>query len=373
MKTKNIVFLCASLAKGGAERVVSLLLKEYAKRENIQVHLIMMQEGIDYDIPKNITITTLYKQEKNNVVKLLELPLVAFRLRAYIKRHNIDTVISFLYRPNYVNIIAKLMGSKHRTIINIRSTTSRYLEEGFSGKVNLFLIDKLFDKADIIISNSHGVDEDLKSLTKITTLTKVIHNPIDLELINAKKDVCEDTPFVFKPQKKYIISLGRLIKLKRNHDLIDAFHNLHQTHENVEILFLGDGDLRETLLTYVHSLGLSKKIHFLGNVGNPFYYLNKSDIFVLNSQTEGFPNVLLEALSVGLKVISSNCKSGPVEILENGEYGLLYPVGDVNILTNLLKNLLNTESDNAISSKKAIKRSEIFKLENIIKQFDEVV
>lgn len=373
MKSKNILILCATMQKGGAERVISLLLKELENEQNIKVHFMMMEDGIDYDLPKSITPKILSNSKKSGIQKLIELPFVAFKLKKYIKENDIDTVMSFLYRPNYINILAKVFGSSHRSIINIRSTTSRYKNEGLLGKVNLCLINNLFDKADLIISNSKGVDEDLKSLMNITTNTKVIYNPVDIEYINSKKDICEDLDFDFNENKKYIISVGRLIPLKRNMDLITAFFELQKNDDSLELIFLGDGILKNDLLNYCSELNISNKIHFLGNVKNPFYYLSKSDLFVLNSEVEGFPNVLVEAMVCGLPVISSDCKSGPKEILEDEKYGLLYPVGDVDKLKEKMKFYLYENIDNETIKIKNLQRIEDFNIEKIMKKFKDVV
>lgn len=373
MKNKNILIFCASMQKGGAERVISLLLKELENEENIKVHFMMMEYGIEYDLPKYITPIILSNSKKSGVKKLLELPFVAMKLKKYIKENNINIVMSFLYRPNYINILAKIFGSSHKSIINIRQTTSRYLSEGLLGKVNLFLINNLFNKADLIISNSKGVDEDLKSLMSITTNTKVINNPINTEYINNKKDICEDIDFEFKQNKKYIISVGRLIKQKRNIDLIKAFFELQKNDNSLELIFLGDGILKDELINDCVKLGIKEKVHFLGNVKNPFYYLVKSDLFVLTSEFEGFPNVLVEAMACGLPVISSDCKSGPREILEDEKYGLLYPVGSVEILIEKIKFYLYEDIQKENIKKKNLKKIEDFSVDKIINQFKKVL
>lgn len=295
------------------------------------------------------------------------------KLKKYIKENHIDTVMSFLYRPNYINILAKIFGSTHKSIINIRSTTSRYKTEGILGKINLFLINSLFDKADLIISNSKGVDEDLKSLINITTNTKVIYNPVDIKYINSKKDICEDVDFEFKKNKKYIISIGRLIPLKRNIDLIKAFFELQKNDDSLELIFLGDGILKDSLINDCIKLGIKEKVHFLGNVKNPFYYLVKSDLFVLNSEIEGFPNVLVEAMACGLPVVSSDCKSGPREILEDEKYGLLYPVGDVGTLIEKIKFYSYQDVDKEVIKVKNLKRIEDFSVDKIMNQFKKVL
>lgn len=370
---KNILIFCASMQKGGAERVISLLLKELEKEQNVKIHFMMMEEGIEYDLPKSIILIILSNSKKSGVKKLLELSFVAMKLKKYIKENNINIVMSFLYRPNYINILAKIFGSNHKSIINIRSTTSRYKSEGFLGKINLFLINNLFDKSDLIISNSKGVDKDLKSLMNITTNTKVIYNPVDIEYINSKKSICEDVDFVFKENKKYIISVGRLIPLKRNIDLIKAFFELQKNDDSLELIFLGDGVLKDNLINDCIKLSIKEKVHFLGNVKNPFYYLNKSDLFVLNSEIEGFPNVLVEAMACGLPVISSDCKSGPREILEDEKYGLLYPVGNVDILIGKMKYYLyeNIEKENI--KKENLKKIEDFSVYKIMNQFKKVL
>jgi N-acetylgalactosamine-N,N'-diacetylbacillosaminyl-diphospho-undecaprenol 4-alpha-N-acetylgalactosaminyltransferase len=281
--------------------------------------------------------------------------------------------MSFLYRPNYINILSKIFAAKHKTIINIRSTTSRYLNEGLLGKVNLFLIRNLFNKADLVVSNSEGVDEDLKSIMNIATNTTVIHNPVDIEYINSKKNICKDIKFDFKKDIKYIISVGRVIPLKRNQDLIEAFYELQKKDYNIEVIFLGDGVLKNSLLKYCQDLKIEKKVHFLGNVSNPFYYLNQSNLFVLNSQTEGFPNVLVEAMACGLPVIASDCKSGPREILEDGKYGHLYQVGNIKELTEKMKIVLYEDADLANIEKQNLKRIEDFKINKIMKEFREIL
>jgi N-acetylgalactosamine-N,N'-diacetylbacillosaminyl-diphospho-undecaprenol 4-alpha-N-acetylgalactosaminyltransferase len=361
------------MQKGGAERVVSLLLKELENEQNIKVHFIMMEDGIEYDLPKSITPIILSNSKKSGIQKLLELPFVAWKLKKYIKENDIDTVMSFLYRPNYINILAKIFGSSHKSIINIRSTTSRYKNEGFLGKINLFLINSLFNRADLIISNSKGVDEDLKSLMSITTNTKVIYNPVDCDYINSKKDICEDVDFEFKEDKKYIISVGRLIPLKRNIDLIKAFFELQKNDDSLELAFLGDGILKEELKVECIKLEIKEKAHFLGNVKNPFYYLNKSNLFVLNSEIEGFPNVLVEAMACGLPVISSDCKSGPREILEDEKYGLLYPIRDVNTLIEKMKFYLYGNTDREEIKIKNLKRIEDFSVDKIMNKFKKVL
>jgi len=378
MKKRKILLFINSLYSAGAERVFSILSNYLNEREDIELHIVMIDNIVMYDLPKtqNFKIFKPSKTEnpKNPYWKFLELPLLALRLSKYIKENDIDIAVSFLYRANYINLISKLLKSNHKAVINIRSTTSRYLKEGVSGKVNLFLIKNLFNLADLIISNSYGVKKDLETLFEIKTRHISIPNPLNIDKIQRLRKEKDEKYFLVDENKKYIISVGRLIPLKRNKDLIDAFRKIKgKIDEDINLLFLGDGALKEELKDYVKKSDIENRVLFLGNVKNPFYYLDKSLFFVLTSETEGFPNVLTEAMACNLPVISSNCKSGPSEILDNGKYGFLYEVGDVAGLSELMLNLIKDGELRNKYSTLAFNRAKDYKLDNIMKLFYEAI
>jgi N-acetylgalactosamine-N,N'-diacetylbacillosaminyl-diphospho-undecaprenol 4-alpha-N-acetylgalactosaminyltransferase len=299
--------------------------------------------------------------------------MIAFKVAKFAKDNNIDTIVSFLYRPDYINILTKYFGFKGRSIINIRSTTSRYLNEGLLGKVNLFLIRALFNKADLIISNSIGVKEDLNRLMDIQTKHIAIPNPIDIEKVKELENSCQGIAEKIDENTNYIITVGRLIPTKRHRDLLLAFSKIHTELENTKLLLLGDGELKEDLMQYANELDISSKVIFLGNVDNPFYYLKRSKLFVMTSELEGFPNVLIEAMACGLPVISSNCKSGPDEILAHGKYGILYDVGDVTYLAKKIMEVMENNVLRESLQKLAYQRAQNYNIEKIMKQFEEAI
>lgn len=341
--------LINSITSGGAEKVVSLLLNSLGKTENIE--LICLEKNNFFDI-QDVKITYLSQSDgnENSILKLLKLPFLALKLKRYIKKENIKIIQSHIFRANYVNLLAKIFFSAHTAQVVNTTLVSRYLNGGFSGRINLFLIKYLYRHADLIVLKSNRMKQEFNEMYGLNDISIVINNPYDIDIILKKKQE-QVSDFVFNKDHFYIISVGRLIKLKRNIDLINA---LSMLPANIEAVFLGDGN-KEHLLAAAEKMNVSARCHFLSNKGNPFKYISRSNLFVMCSEVEGFPNVLVEAMICGLPVISSDCISGPREILspksdENiiikdeidyAEFGVLYPVGRMDLLAEAITSLLN--------------------------------
>lgn len=380
----KIAFLINSLTSGGAEKIVLTIINEL-KKENRNIELICLEENNFYDLPSNIKITYLKKnsRESSGIIKLFEIPFLSYKLKKYIEKNNIKIVQSHLYRANYINVLSNLLGSKHKSQIVNHGIASRYKIKGLLGKINLFLIKKLYTKANTVITISQEMKNDLNRLYKFNNSQLVINNPYDLNNIDILK-IEEVSEFTFNPEKIYLITMGRLIKLKRYDDVIKSLKNLPH---NIELILLGEGEEEENLKILTKELDLEKRTHFIGNVKNPFKYLSKANIFILSSETEGFPNSLIEAIACDLLVISSDCISGPREILAPNtdssiitkdkfqieEFGILYPTGNIQELSNSV--LCLTENNNIkidLKNKKNT-RAKDFSLEKIIIQYKKVL
>jgi glycosyltransferase involved in cell wall biosynthesis len=361
LNNKKVCVLINSLAGGGAEKVVATLCPEYLKA-GVELSLLCLETNIFYTI-EGISPVYLSPQtggEEGGAKKLTSLFAFASKLKKYVKDNQIDLVQSHIYRSNYVNILARLFGTKHKVQIVNHGMPSQYKNEGLSGKINRYLIRWLYPKADQVICPSQGMIEEFIELGVSRENTQLIQNPFDLEEITTKaKEKLDNPKFEFDPNKKYIISIGRLHAVKRMDDVIWAFHELQKEMDDVELIILGDGDQRESITSLIMELAIGKKIHIPGQVKNPYNYLARSNMLLSASEFEGFSNVIVEALTLGVPVISTDCESGPREIMapdtkreipiaqgvvERVQYGLMVAVGNIHAMSDAMKQLFADEN-----------------------------
>lgn len=382
--SSKVTFLANSLTAGGAEKVLSVMITELVKQQ-IEVELICLEKEQFYTLPKEVKI--IYFSDLNNrdssIKKFLYLPLFAWKLKQYIKRNRIDTVQSHIYRANFVNIVTKLLGSHHKTQVVEVISINFFKKEGFSKKLNFFLIKRLYPYADLIIFKAKRMKSEFLKTIDYRGEMKVINNPYDMNTIRqlAHEKVDE---FIFDDTKRYIINIGRLEAQKNQKSLIESITLLDN---NVELIILGDGSQGSALEQLIKKSGVEGRVHLLGNQKNPYNFIQKSDIFVLSSYEEGFPNVLVEAMVCGTPVISTDCISGPREILapktdieyqlkeniELAENGILYPINSQKDLVLAINKLLENKALYEHYVQQALKKSKEFSLKTIMNQYKEVL
>jgi len=379
-----IVFLINSLCEGGAERAMLTLSKRFVK-EGHSVTILALTKNNFYKIPKGVEMVYLSKMDDSlsGLKKMFYMPYHAWKVKQYVKKHNVALVQSYLFRANFVNLISSILGSKQVIQVVNRSVVSRFFDEGLSGKINLFFIRYLYPKADMVIHISKQMKDDFNRHFFKRKNEKVIYNPYDIESVLLQSNEPIDD-FIFESHKRYLITVGRLIPLKRFQDVLEAMSRLDS---DIELILLGDGVEQNALEERAKELSLKKRIHFLGQVENPFKYIKKSDVFISSSSVEGFPNVLLESMLCETIVISSDCLSGPREILapnsksstrlskgmELSEFGILYAVGDTIALVEALRKVL---SDTALLyqyQERAFSRAKDFSVESIASKYREVL
>ena len=281
-----------------------------------------------------------------------------------------------------------MFGSTSTVIISERSFLTGYLKSlDTSGRVlGKFLTRQLYPKADLIVPNSLLTQIDMQESFHIHTRYRVINNPIDLKTIHkmqfSKVDEGLFETFTF-------IHVG-VFRPEKNHDmLIEAFNMLQDLNCKLLLLGkgLGKGEEEARVKQKVQQMNLQSRVIFLGFDNNPFKYLSKSDCFVLSSDFEGFPNSLLEALACNLPVISTDCKSGPREILAPGtnirlnikddfelaEYGVLVPVNNVEILAKAMRHLYIDKELTAHYRSTSLVRASYYDSPRVINDFKEIL
>ena len=257
------------------------------------------------------------------------------------------------------------------SILSFRSRLYRFISQT--------LVKFAYKRANLVLANSYSMKADLLENFKVKTPVQVIHNPINLSYINEK--AAEALPFKMDKSQFYFIAVGGFRKEKNYFLLIEAFFLLK--HLPVHLLIVGAGPAEESLKHKVHALALTHHITFCGFDSNPYKYIKKSDCFVLSSYVEGFPNVLLEALACEKPIISTDCKSGPREILSPGtdihheattnyeivEHGILAPTNDVAILASAMIKMFEDVELREQFSAAALKRARDFDVDEIKKYF----
>ena len=363
------------MSKGGSQRVVSLLSKYMFRRSSPEIHLIMIEDIIEYTIPQRVKIKSICNSTKSPLLHTLFLPIYALRLKRYCKKHNINLIMSFLYRANYLNVLAAIFGSDHNAVLSERTTASvTYSGFSFQNILSRFLIYKLYRRAYSIIAVSDGVKQDLYQNFSIS-LNKIrrIYNPFNIEEIKHKSKEKVKEVWLLKSQHKVIIGIGRLIKDKRFDNFLNALQRFHQQNENIRAIILGDGPQKRKLKKLAKTLKISHLVKFVGIVDNPFAYLSRADLMVSTSVREGFPNAVVEAMICGCPVISTDCKSGPGEIIVQKQNGILVPKADVEKIVKAVKKILADDESREMYINNAKIRVQVFALKNIIPQYEDVI
>ena len=281
-----------------------------------------------------------------------------------IRRLRPDLTVSFLTRANVSNVIATgLLGIP--AIVSERVNTTSHLGPGIGAAAARFLVRATYPKARSVIAVSQGVAEELCSAYGVPNARiSVIANPIDLEEIRAQAESGAAIPV----DGPYAVTMGRLTPNKNFGMLIEAFA---RSGIPGKLVILGEGPERAALTRQIETLRLVGRVVMPGFSANPFPTLRRAEVYVSPSNAEGFPNSLLEAMSVGLPVISTNCPSGPSEVLAElpreqiaggvtfAEHGILVPPGDPAAMAEALR-AMNEPERRRVYRERAPKRAADF-------------
>jgi glycosyltransferase involved in cell wall biosynthesis len=270
-----------------------------------------------------------------------------FPLTRYLRQERPVAMLSAMTHANVVALLARtLVRTPTRLVVSERTTISMEVNRvrDLVARINFILASALYVRADGVVAVSKAGGEDLARFAHLpASVIKVIYNPFELERIQARAAEAVTHPWFEAGQPPVVLAIGRLNQAKDYPTLIRAFARLRTEGCSLRLLILGEGELKGMLEALVSECGLTTgEVQMPGFVPNPFSYLARSGVFVLSSRYEGLPGALIEAMACGVPVVSTDCPSGPREILEDGRWGALVPVGDENALAKAINTVLST-------------------------------
>ena len=367
---RSIVFVVNSLTAGGAEHaLVDLLadLEDHLRDHTVHLVLLDTEEEL-HAVPPWVQKHVL----NANFNFFWSTVLLARILRELAP----GVTVSFLNRSNCANVISsKLL--KYPCIISERTHPTSRFGAGLGAVITKAIMRLTYPHADQVIAVSEGVKHDLMTNFGVHgAKIRVIYNPIDTDRI------CEralDAPGTSVPEP-YIISAGRLVPSKNFPLLIESYRS-SSISENLVIL--GEGEERRKLERLVSTLGLDGRVILPGHMQNPYPIMRAARLFVSSSNLEGFPNALIEAMALGCPVVTTDCETGPMEILTGkmrapctavtlAEYGILVPVNSADLLAQAIR-IGCRESFRSRYSQRSKERARDFGIRTSIEQYWSVI
>jgi glycosyltransferase involved in cell wall biosynthesis len=338
--TKNslVAFILPSLRGGGAQRVILTIANGLAETGR-PVDIVLFEKTGEYvrSVSPRVRVVDLGTRRATRSF---------FSLRRYTRREAPSVMISSMPHVNILTILVEMLGSRGaHTIAVEHNTLSQAIRHtrGYTLPILALLMRLLYRRASRIIAVSHGVKDDLANILKLdSSRVTVVYNPVITDTLFLQSRESIDHPFFDSQIAPVIVAAGRLTPAKGFSVLLEAF-SLVIRNIPCRLIILGQGPDRDALEKQIQALGLQDFVSLPGFVQNPYAYFKKSQVFVLSSFWEGLPTVLIEALACGVSVVSTDCPSGPNEILENGRFGALVPVGDTTALASAIQNAIKSE------------------------------
>jgi glycosyltransferase involved in cell wall biosynthesis len=360
---KRLSIFVPEMVVGGAQRSMLKLAGGIAAR-GYAVDLVLAgaQGPFLVEVPTSVRLVDLKARRV-----LTSLPALV----RYLSREQPAALISVLH----ANIVAlwarRLAGVPSRVVVSERNTLSREAQN-YASDLRMRLMPQLarcfYPWADCIVAVSQGVADDLTKEVRIPNeRVRVIYNPIVTPELIEKAQVPLEHAWFEPGEPPVILAVGRLSTQKDFSTLIRAFAQVRQAHL-ARLLILGEGGERPALESLVRQLDLEQDVCMPGFVPNPYPYMRRASLFVLSSRWEGLPGVLIEALYCGVPLIATDCPSGPREILADGRYGQLVPVGDIETLADAIEAALDGQA-----ARPPRGSWQPFQLETVVSQYIDVL
>ena len=355
MNNKIIFLLLQNFDNGGVQRILINLEIEFTKMGHQVYYVVAQNKGeLKTTIDNKKILDCKVKYGYGDL-----LPFFAFsKVNKFINFYKPNTIIASPGTATITNSLYKKYNKNNFTAINIVDNKISLMKKGsWHHKISLYLFKKFYKNADYIVAaHNNAANDIINTIDNIEDKVKMIYHPLVLDsAINFNTDEEEIINDPLKPI--LLMGMGRLVEEKDFTTLIESTSILIKKYKlNVRLEIYGNGPLLDELKNKVKELDLENNVFLLGYVDNPLKYLAKADLFVLSSKQEAFGNVIVEALSQGTYVVSTDCDSGgPAEILDSEKYGLLTEVGEPNKMAITIKRALQLSNEH--SPKHRIERS----------------
>jgi glycosyltransferase involved in cell wall biosynthesis len=325
---KKLIIFNPSIEDGGVEKNLFLISNYLVDRVS---SLILITTSIDKKIlfSKKIIFSSIYFNFFNKFKRYPRYFFCILLLIYNIIKFRRKVVILSFQANIYAIIISKLFGV---SIITRSNTSPSGWNKNF---IKQIIFKFFFQRTELIIVNSFEFKKQLDKLYSVKS--KVIFNPFNFNFIKKKSLEKIENNFFYKNSLK-LVNIGRLVDQKDQITILKAIKLALKKKKNIQLIIIGKGEKECELKNYIKKNNLQDFIKLIGYKRNPFKYIRSSDLFILSSKYEGLPNVLIESIFLKRSVISSDCPTGPKEILNNGKYGSLFRVGDYKTLSRLIVN-----------------------------------
>lgn len=337
----TLAIFVPSMAGGGAERVMAMVANGIASL-GYSVDLVLANRSGPYldEVEPGVNIVDL---GASRVARSL-IPLMR-----YLKRRRPSVLLSALMHANVIAVVAVVLtGRQVRVMVSERDAVFP-AGDRLLARWTRALTAAAYRRADGIITVSDGVRQDvIRELQHNEDKVITVHNPIDIEEIERLALQPTGHSWLDSSSQPVFLAVGRLEPAKGFDVLLEAVAKM-RSETPVRLVILGEGSLRDELVDLAGSLGLAHQVDFPGFQRNPFSWMARCDVFVLSSRNEGLPNVLIQAMACGARIVSTDCPHGPAEILEGGRWGSLVPVGDADALALAMEEAIRQHDAPAVT------------------------
>lgn len=345
----KITFVTDTLQAGGAERVISILANKMQER-GYEVEIICLRmHKVFYELNSSIKLTFAEDYVKGGMLKRM------IWLRKYIKRQNTSVVIAFMVGV-YIITLLSLMASNQTIIVSERIDPRKTSKK--TRNILRYMVLPL-------VQHMVVQTEDIKSYfpSFIQKRTSIIYNPVT-------EAVFEESVNVSK--KKRLINVGRLYDQKNQRMLIDAFSKIKERFPEYELAIFGEGPLKDELQSFINEKGLNDSVKLMGKSTEIVKELKASEVFCLSSDYEGMSNAMIEAVCLGLPVVTTDI-SGAKDVIVNGENGYITNVNDAVGFANAISKILSNEELKKQMERNNLAKAEMFRTDTIVDSWIELI